>query len=510
MPPELTAAAQRALRRATRLARHFAAAEVTPLHLLMALLQEESRAADCLARHGIDELAFESPIPVLPEEEPGETVTPVTMPPVSEGLNQVQARIRRYIGRQGQVSELGTEHLLWGLLAVESSASSLLQQYGVEVEPLLQQTAANPEPSHEPLPADFQLELAPAPASDLTDAWRTLDAAANRTREGIRVLEDFVRFTLDDRHLTELLKAWRHRLSTALRQLPSADLLSARETRGDVGTRISTTHERLRESIADVVTANCKRVQEGMRTLEEYSKIVSAELSQTLEALRYETYVFEKAIQGTLSSRTRLQGRNLYLLLSEELCPRGSGPVIRQALEAGVDIVQVREKQMPDRLLLEHARRVREWTRATGALLIMNDRPDLALLAEADGVHVGQEELTVRDARRILGPGKIVGVSTHTIEQARQAVLDGADYIGVGPTFTTTTKNFSALAGLEFVRQVAEEITLPAFAIGGIREENLDEVLAAGLSRVAVSSAICSAIDPKQATTQLRQRMTRG
>src|SRR5207244_2916050 len=123
-------------------------------------------------------------------------------------------------------------------------------------------------------------------------------------------------------------------------------------------------------------------------------------------------------------------------------------------------------------------RYVREWTSAAGALFIMNDRPDLAVLTEADGVHVGQEELTVRDARRIVGPNKLVGVSTHSIEQARAAVLDGADYIGVGPVFSSGTKSFGALAGLEFVRQVSAEISLPAFAIGGIDAQNVEQVIA--------------------------------
>src|SRR4029077_19302983 len=141
---------------------------------------------------------------------------------------------------------------------------------------------------------------------------------------------------------------------------------------------------------------------------------------------------------------------------------------------------------------------VRGWTNRTGALFIMNDRPDLAVLTNADGVHVGQEELSVREARRIVGPSRLVGVSTHTIEQARQAVLDGADYIGVGPVFSSTTKSFVQLAGLEYVSQVAAEITLPAYAIGGIGGENIDEVLAAGASRVAVSGAICGAEDPAE------------
>src|SRR5690606_2183195 len=135
-------------------------------------------------------------------------------------------------------------------------------------------------------------------------------------------------------------------------------------------------------------------------------------------------------------------------------------------------------------------------TRESGALFIMNDRPDLAVLVDADGVHVGQEELSVREARRIVGPGRLVGVSTHSLEQARLAGEDGADYLGVGPVFPSQTKSFSELAGLDFVRQVAEEIRLPWYAIGGITPENVSDVLAAGATRIAVSQAVCGSPSP--------------
>ena len=121
-------------------------------------------------------------------------------------------------------------------------------------------------------------------------------------------------------------------------------------------------------------------------------------------------------------------------------------------------------------------------------------RPGRAGLA--DGVHLGQENVTVKDARRIVGPDRLIGVSTHSLEQARQAVLDGADYIGVGPTFPSGTKQFDRLPGLELLREVAAEIRLPAFAIGGISPRNVAEVLAAGFTRIAVSGAVLSSDDP--------------
>jgi thiamine-phosphate pyrophosphorylase len=226
-----------------------------------------------------------------------------------------------------------------------------------------------------------------------------------------------------------------------------------------------------------------------------------------LEELRYELYTLEKAVFLTHTARERLQGRELYVLVSSELCPNGSGPVIAAALAGGAGIIQVREKKISDRELVTYGRLVREWTARAGALFIMNDRPDLAVLTDADGVHVGQEELPVREARRIVGPTRLVGLSTHSLEQARQAVLDGADYIGVGPVFSSTTKAFERLAGLDLVRQVAAEISVPAYAIGGIGLENVDEVLSAGARRIAVSSAICGAADPGEAARALRAKL---
>src|SRR5205823_5073266 len=114
-------------------------------------------------------------------------------------------------------------------------------------------------------------------------------------------------------------------------------------------------------------------------------------------------------------------------------------------------------KSLSDRQLLERARQVRRWTRAAGVLFIMNDRPDIARLAEADGVHVGQDELPVKEVRRIVGPDVLVGVSTHNLDQVRQAILDGANYLGVGPTFPSGTKSFDEFPGRHFVRQVALE-----------------------------------------------------
>ena len=320
-------------------------------------------------------------------------------------------------------------------------------------------------------------------------------------------MEDYARFALDDPHLTRRLKECRHLLREALSALPADGLLRSRETEADVGTTISTQSEAVRQSPLDVAQAACKRVQEAVRSLEEFGKLWSTTAAAQMERLRYTIYTLEKALLLTDISSRALADRRLYLLATESACPHGLGPAVRGALAGGVGIVQLREKDLPERRLIELGRRVREWTREANALFIMNDRADLAVVTDADGVHVGQDELSVKEARRIVGPQRLVGVSTHTIEQARRAVLDGADYIGVGPVFPSSTKAFESLAGLEFVREVAAEISLPWFAIGGINADNVNLVVESGAKRIAVSSAILSAKDPEAAARELGSKV---
>jgi thiamine-phosphate pyrophosphorylase len=508
--PTFTPGAWRVCRLASGIARGFQAEKIEPAHLLWALVFDESHAAVILADRGLspEELARRlAPAPEPPigdAERLGAVERPLPLLPRSELLETVVIEASRLVGRY---REVGTEHLLCGLATIESPVQCLLLEYGISPADAQLRLLDFGGIASGPLPGKFHLEPSGPPLGENNDLYRILDAAANRAREGLRVLEDYVRFTADDPHLTRLVKTERHRLAEALRLLDQHGLISSRDTRRDVGTTVHTARERSRESLIDVVRASCKRVQEASRTLEEYGKIVSLEFAALAAELRYASYTIEKAILTTFESRARLEDRRLYLLATHELCPHGAGPVIRAALDAGVGIVQVREENFPDRELVVWGRYVRDWTAAAGALYIMNDRPDLAVLTGADGVHVGQDELTVRDARRIVGPDKLVGVSTHTLDQARTAVLDGADYIGVGPVFPSATKSFGTCAGLEFVRQVAAEITLPAFAIGGIDAENIGDVIAAGASRVAVSGAVCRAADPREAVRELLGRM---
>jgi thiamine-phosphate pyrophosphorylase len=274
-----------------------------------------------------------------------------------------------------------------------------------------------------------------------------------------------------------------------------------------VGTSIATEEEYQRAGVRSVVSANQKRIEQALRCLEEYGKLLSAEFAARVESLRYRAYTLCRALEITANSRERLASVRLYVLIDGRRTPQAFAELVDTLTRAGVDALQLRDKKLDDRELLSRARVLRRLTRSRNVLMVMNDRPDLAVLADADGVHLGQEDLAVKDARRILGPDRLIGVSTHGLDQARQAVLDGANYLGCGPTFPSQTKEFASFAGLDYLRQVRSEISLPAFAIGGVTLERMDEVLETGFKRVAISAAVSGADSPGDEAARFTARL---
>ncbi|WP_206028503.1 thiamine phosphate synthase [Thalassoroseus pseudoceratinae] len=521
-----TAGALRAFERARESSASRNHDTIEPTDLLWALWCEETRAAEILGQWAIEKQQIRDICGIETECVPSLEDARGDFPPPSSDLLAVRQAASELLAKVGGSTEIGTEFLLWGLFEVDSTVSTALRDWGITAAELTKSICRSSGITTEPIAVDFELESASVEESEPTPLItketddgieRLLDAAANRAREGLRVVEDAVRFLFNDRSLTERLKAWRHDLRTACGELDSDRMLASRNTTGDVGTTVQTTAEFHRQSVRDIVTANFKRTQEALRSLEEFGKLRSAKLGHQFEQLRYRLYTLEKDVLQTVpltsgSVPNRLRDRHLYVLLTEAACQPHSWEEVIEALSqsdlARQTIVQIREKSMSDRDLLDYARRVRQLTQERDMLLIMNDRPDLAVLCDADGVHVGQEELSVQETRRILGPNRLVGVSTHTIEQARIAVNDGADYIGVGPVFTSKTKSFSAFAGLEFVRQVTAEINIPWYPIGGIGLDNIGAVIEAGARSVAVCNGICGVNDPAETATQILHQLT--
>src|SRR4051812_16968851 len=244
---------------------------------------------------------------------------------------------------------------------------------------------------------------------------RILDASLNRATEGLRTVEDYTRFVLDDPFLTGELKTLRHDLTAAAVAISSRDRHAARDTRRDVGTTISTTSESVRVDPWDVCAANLKRAQQSLRSLEEYGKLVSDDFSGRCEALRYRLYTIEKAVDTGRSSRERLENVSLCVLLDGRKSAADFKTMVTALVNAGVGMIQLRDKHLDDRDLKDRAQILVSLTTSkppaspgasphgtTHTLAIINDRPDIAAAVHADGIHLGQEDLSVKDARSIV------------------------------------------------------------------------------------------------------------
>jgi len=202
-------------------------------------------------------------------------------------------------------------------------------------------------------------------------------------------------------------------------------------------------------------------------------------------------------------ARGQILDARIYLLLTRGLCRLDPIVVLDEALAAGADMVQVREPQGGDRELLEWVHDVRERCAQHRVPLIVNDRADIAILAGADGVHLGQSDLPPRVVRELVGPDLIVGLSTHDLVEVTKAASEPIDYIGIGPVFDTETKELEG-RGADWLEQLLPHAHHPGFGIGGIGPNNVAHAVAAGLHRIAVSSAICGADEPGSVVTALR------
>lgn len=337
---------------------------------------------------------------------------------------------------------------------------------------------------------------------------RILDANLNRAREGLRVVEEHARFSLNDASLSAQLKQLRHDLERATRAIAQQAIMY-RDTPGDIGTTISTPAEMSRGTGTDVVRANASRLTEALRVIEEYAKPLDAHTSRAVEAIRYRFYEIERRLMVRLRPASRLTSLRLMVIVTESICRRPWLEAAREALAGGAGCLQLREKSLEGGELLERARALVGLCREQDALAIINDRPDIAVLSGADGVHVGQTDLPAREARRIVGPDAIVGVSTHSVADAECARDDGADYIGVGPVHRSTTKPRAFVLGIDGTRQIIASAATPTFAIAGIDAGNIHEVSATGCTGVAVSSAVLSADEPRRAAGALIEAMSR-
>jgi thiamine-phosphate pyrophosphorylase len=332
---------------------------------------------------------------------------------------------------------------------------------------------------------------------------RIIDANLNRATEALRTLEEISRFYLDNKALSEQLKLIRHNLADII-DTNYPELLNSRNTENDVGIDISNPTEK--KNVLDVFKANIKRLQQALRVLAEFGQAEGLDISR-FESARYDSYTLEKNMFKELSKKLKtlkLHDKKLYLVTDrskfnsqDEFLDK-----IALALKGGVQIVQLREKNATAREFIDLGRKVKELCALYDALFIINDRVDIANIVGADGVHLGQDDIDINSARHIIGKDAIIGISTHSSEQAKKAVESGADYIGVGPVFETPTKPGRQAVGLEYVKWASQNVYIPWYAIGGINLDNVNEVINAGASRIAVVRAIINADNPESAANE--------
>ncbi|MBM2831391.1 MAG: thiamine-phosphate pyrophosphorylase, partial [Dehalococcoidia bacterium] len=315
------------------------------------------------------------------------------------------------------------------------------------------------------------------------------------------------RFALNHEPLDRELRTLRHQLREGLKPLESV-LISSRDAAGDIGADAEGPARAKREDMAGLVTANAKRAQEALRVLEELARLpemAGAMSGDSYERARFALYDTEKRILSLLWRHDKRQTiRGLYVIIdTESLRGRKAIDVTGQAIRGGARIIQLRDKTLPKGELEKIAQGMKALCKGHGVPFIVNDHLDIALATGADGLHLGQKDMAVATARRLLPADRVIGCSTKTVEQALKAQAEGADYLAVGAIYPTSTKVETVLVGLERLREIKSKASLPVVAIGGINRGNAAEVVEAGADALAVITAVLTPEDAEQAARQM-------
>ena len=337
------------------------------------------------------------------------------------------------------------------------------------------------------------------------DTLRIIDANLNRIAEGLRVLEELARLLLNDTQLTQQLKNMRHEMVRVDMKLQQ-QLLQERDSEGDVGADMEVPGEKRQRDIKTIVVANSRRVQESLRVMEELAKTPGLDLdAEKYKQARFSLYTLENELLSRIIRQDKIKGiSGLYVIIdTAALRGRSHTEVTAQVIQGGAKIIQLRDKEHGKKELLAIAGEIKNLCSEKGLLFIINDYLDIALAADADGLHLGPDDLPVAVARRLLPIDKILGYSTRTVERASAAEADGADYLGVGAMYTTGTKEGAEVAGPGRLKEIRKAVALPIVAIGGINKENVNEVMEAGADAVVVISAILGSDDVERAAREL-------
>lgn len=333
---------------------------------------------------------------------------------------------------------------------------------------------------------------------------RILDANLNRAREGLRTAEEYARLGRNAATAAGKLKEARRHIEACVAELGALAqaMLAARDVAGDVGLRPEA-DDVSRAGPDDIARAALKRAQEALRVVEEFCQLHSRAAAACAAKSRYRAYEAEQALFAP-DLRARLADNRVMCVFSGASVREDWRDVLGALLGAGARLFQLREKELPARNFADFTRAFLEFARPHGALVIVNDRADVAAATGADGVHLGQQDLPLAAARAMLGPGALIGQSTHNLAEAQDAADEGADYLGLGSMFPTGTKAVQSMASPAVLAEVTRAVTLPVFAIGGITPGNVGQL---GARHVAVSAALLNAPDPAKAFKDIQAAM---
>ena len=342
--------------------------------------------------------------------------------------------------------------------------------------------------------------------------YRIMDANFNRAREAARMMEEYCRFKLNDKSLSSKVKGVRHKLCAAYAKLDSEKLIVSRDSSGDVGRGMVIGEQLKRGGLEDCFTAAAKRLSEALRVLAEMAQAINAEVCGIFEELRFEAYDLEKKIVIAGSAGAKYSKVRLYILItagdkdSDEKVLR----LAKACADGGADCIQLRYKGMEDDRFLRLADGLVKICKSLGVVSIINDRVDIAVASEADGVHLGQGDIELERVRGLALRPMIFGVSTHNPEQLTEATKQRPTYIAMGSMFATGTKDGAEVVGVSYAREslkIVEELGIGHVAIGGITLNNMDEVLEAGVRTIAVCSAVTGSTDPAGMCSRFKAKL---
>ncbi len=314
---------------------------------------------------------------------------------------------------------------------------------------------------------------------------RIIDVNLNRLEESLKLIEDVARFNIADKKLLLRTRELRRRFLEVKRSLPMTSIISARRSGQDPGRNAAFDSRRTMNSNATIL-ANLSRAKQASRTIEEALRTADVRLSRQVKEIRFQIYDLEK---DTVTALEKRFDPYLHAIIDEKYAiSRDVVRVVRILADNGATMIQLRIKSLCDRAFLELARKACGAARKKGVVFIVNDRVDIALACQAHGVHLGQTDMDVAGARRIMGEIAIIGASVHTLKQAARAERDGADYLGVGAVFPTKTKSDARICGLDTLERICRNARIPVIAIGGVTDRNYRSALRRGAAGIAVAS----------------------